>query len=149
MQRNTIVLQKPEGMKIPKQKEITKDEGRNKIICRNLSSCNCTQWSGHHGERVWNLCFLISALTSGVGLPFASQSAKPMDEKAQSDWRDLKLRSDNGQIIPMSWLRRKTKSYEDRLVIVWGSRILISGLRMFPLQWVGFVSPHCRKQHLS
>lgn len=28
MQRNTIVLPKPEGMKIPKQKEITKDEGR-------------------------------------------------------------------------------------------------------------------------
>lgn len=71
-----------EGMTVPKQKESPKDEERNKIICRNLSSYNCLQWSGHHAEQALSLYFCISALASGVGLPTASESAETMDEKA-------------------------------------------------------------------
>lgn len=60
-------------MKTPKQKEGTKDKGKNKIICRNLS---LIQWSGCHA-----LCF-ISTLANDVGLPAATENAKTSDEKA-------------------------------------------------------------------
>lgn len=60
-------------MKTPKQKESTKDKGKNKIIYRNLS---LIQWSGCHA-----LCF-ISTLANDVGLPAATENAKTSDEKA-------------------------------------------------------------------